>query len=73
MPILILGMCGFVAACVFAIMFLALCSSRRASDRQQQFHQSMAIECLWLAIPCLMMIAAAIPAVITVIAPAAGH
>ena len=73
MRVVILGMCGLVAGGVFAIMFLAIWNSRRASDHGQHFPPSAMTEFLWVAISCLMVIAAVTPAVIAIVAPPAGN
>jgi heme/copper-type cytochrome/quinol oxidase subunit 2 len=73
MRVVILAMCALFAGAVFVTIFLATWSSRRASDRGGHFHQSAVIEFVWVAIPCLMVIAAAIPAAIAIMARAAGN
>lgn len=57
-------MCALLAAGVVAAMFFAIWSTRRASSAQTIPGQRFAAELMWAAIPCLMMLAAAIPAVI---------
>jgi len=66
MRLAILTMCMLVAAGVFATMFLAIWSSRRDGLRPPSFRQNVAAELVWTAIPCLMILAAAIPAVIAI-------
>jgi cytochrome c oxidase subunit II len=66
MRLAILTMGTVLAAGVFAAMFLAIWSSRRDSSRAPSFHQTLAVELVWAAIPCLMIVAAAIPAVIAI-------
>jgi heme/copper-type cytochrome/quinol oxidase subunit 2 len=66
MRLAILTMCMLVAAGVFATMFLALWSSRRDGLRPPCFRQGRAAELVWTAIPCLMILAAAIPAAIAI-------
>ncbi len=66
MRIFVLGMCALVAAGVFATMFLSIWSSRRTCDETQRIAQSTVSEFVWMLIPCLMMIAAAIPAAIAI-------
>jgi cytochrome c oxidase subunit II len=66
MRLAILTMGTLLAAGVFAAMFLAIWSSRRDGSRAPSFHQTLAVELVWAAIPCLMMVAAAIPAVIAI-------
>ncbi len=72
MRVVIFGICTLVVAGVFATMFLAIWSTRRASDDGHRFRQSAVIEIVWAAIPCLMVIAAAIPAAIAIIASRAA-
>jgi protoheme IX farnesyltransferase len=67
MRLVILGLCALVAAGVFAAMFLAIWSTRRARAVPTAFRQSFATELVWAAIPCLMILAAAIPAVIAIV------
>jgi heme/copper-type cytochrome/quinol oxidase subunit 2 len=65
MRLLILEICGIVTAGVFATMFIAIWSTRGTiTNSPADLKQSFATELLWAAIPCLMMVAAAIPAVI---------
>jgi heme/copper-type cytochrome/quinol oxidase subunit 2 len=66
MRLAILTMCALVATGVFVTMFLALWSSRRDGSRPPSFRQKLAAEIVWTAIPCLMILAAAIPAVIAI-------
>lgn len=66
MRLVILGMCALVAAGVFATMFVSLWSTRCAPAASTAFRRSFATELVWAAIPCLMMLAAAIPAVIAI-------
>jgi heme/copper-type cytochrome/quinol oxidase subunit 2 len=67
MRLLLTGSCALVAAGVFATMFISIWSTRRsAAVTPTAWRQSFAMELVWAAIPCLMMIAAAIPAVIAI-------
>jgi len=72
MRMLILGLCALVAGGVFATMAVSLWSTRRAGDGPH-LHRSAVGEFVWLAIPCLMVLAAAIPAVMAILAAPAGH
>ena len=63
MRLVILIVCALVAVGVFATMFVAIWSSHRAASPSRQ---SLAVELVWAAIPCLMIIVAAIPAVIAI-------
>jgi heme/copper-type cytochrome/quinol oxidase subunit 2 len=60
-------MCALLAAGVFAAMFLSIWSARRAPAAQITPRQRFAAELVWAAIPCLMVLAAAVPAVIAVV------
>jgi heme/copper-type cytochrome/quinol oxidase subunit 2 len=60
-------MCVLVTAGVFAAMFLSIWSTRRVPSVQTIPGQRFAAELVWAAIPCLMILAAAIPAVIAVV------
>jgi heme/copper-type cytochrome/quinol oxidase subunit 2 len=66
MRLVILGMCALVTAGVFAAMFVSIWSTRRARTASTAFGQSFATELVWAAIPCLMILAAAVPAVIAI-------
>ena len=72
MRVVILVMCGLVAAGVFATMFVAIWSTRGGTGRPLAFRQSLATELVWAAIPCLMTLAAAIPAVIAIVSARTG-
>jgi heme/copper-type cytochrome/quinol oxidase subunit 2 len=73
MQLVILGMCSVVGAGVFAAMFLAIWSTRRATPSSSAFGQSFASELVWAAIPCLMLLAAAIPMVMAIAQARSGH
>lgn len=64
MRVLMLGMCASVAAGVFATMVAMICSISGDAARPPAFRQRLAVELMWAAIPCLLIVAAAIPAVI---------
>jgi cytochrome c oxidase subunit 2 len=66
MRLVILRVCMLVAAGVFAAMFLSIWSFRRNGLHPPSFHQNLAVEVVWTAIPCLMFLAAAMPAVIAI-------
>jgi heme/copper-type cytochrome/quinol oxidase subunit 2 len=68
MRVIILGMCALLAAGVLGAMVVSVWSSRRTADRTPDFRQGIVAELVWAAIPCLMVIAAAIPAAIAIIA-----
>src|SRR5580658_3229851 len=65
----ILGICIVVAVVVFGVMFYSIVKHRRSVGHQaKQFHKNTAVEILWTAIPCFIVIGMAIPATSTVIA-----
>jgi len=66
MRLAILMMCSVVTAGVFAAMFLAIWSSRRKDTHPSSFRQHLAAELVWASIPCLIILAAAIPAAIAI-------
>jgi heme/copper-type cytochrome/quinol oxidase subunit 2 len=72
MRLVILGVCAVVVAAVFVAMFMSILSTRGAADRAADFEQSVASELMWATIPCLMILAAAIPAVVAIISARAG-
>jgi heme/copper-type cytochrome/quinol oxidase subunit 2 len=72
MRLVILGLCSIVATGVFVAMFLSIWSTRRAADRAAAFAQSVASELVWAAIPCLMILAAAVPAVMAIFSARGG-
>jgi heme/copper-type cytochrome/quinol oxidase subunit 2 len=62
----ILGLCGVVAVGVFLAMYLAVWSTREHPERAVGFRQHIVSELVWVTIPMLMLIAAAVPAAIAV-------
>jgi heme/copper-type cytochrome/quinol oxidase subunit 2 len=72
MRLVILGMCTLIATGVFVAMFLAIWSTRRASAAPPAFREGFATELVWAAIPCLMILAAAIPAVMAIVSAHTG-
>jgi heme/copper-type cytochrome/quinol oxidase subunit 2 len=68
MRVFILGMCALFAGGVFIAILLSIWSSRRSGDRGPALRQGIVAELVWAAIPCLMVIAAAIPAAIAIAA-----
>ena len=72
MRLVILGMCSLVAAGVFAAMFLAIWSTRRTAAAPTILRQGFVSELVWAAIPCLMVLAAAIPAAIAIVSRHTG-
>jgi heme/copper-type cytochrome/quinol oxidase subunit 2 len=72
MRLVILGMCSVVAAGVFIAIFFSIWSTRGAPERAGAFGQSLASQLVWAAIPCLMILAAAIPAVVAILSTRAS-
>jgi heme/copper-type cytochrome/quinol oxidase subunit 2 len=66
MRVVILGMCGVVAAGVFLMMYLSVWSTRSQPERAATYRQHIVSELVWLTIPILMLIAAAVPAALAV-------
>lgn len=73
MRLLIIILCVLVAAGVFATMFLSIWSSRGGGAGDSAARQNLAAELVWSAIPCLMIAAAAIPAVMAVAASSSDN
>ena len=73
MRLVILGMCALFTIGVFAAMFLSIWSTRRAAPAPTAFRQSLATELVWASIPCLMLLAAAIPAVTAIVSAHTGN
>jgi heme/copper-type cytochrome/quinol oxidase subunit 2 len=65
MRVVILGVCGVVAAGVFLMMYLSMWSTRRP-DGAATYRQHIVSEFVWLTIPILMLIAAAVPAAMAI-------
>jgi heme/copper-type cytochrome/quinol oxidase subunit 2 len=65
-------MCAALSAGVFAAMFVSIWSTRRSGAYPSAFRQSLTTEIVWAAIPCLMMLAAAIPAAIAIVSAHTG-
>jgi heme/copper-type cytochrome/quinol oxidase subunit 2 len=67
MRVFILGMCALLAVGVFGAMLLSIWSTRHSTDRSTEFRRGVVSELVWAAIPCLMVIVAAIPASVAII------
>lgn len=67
MRVAILAMCTLLAAGVFTAMFVSIWSTRYRGACPSALRQSLISEIVWAAIPCLMIVAAAIPAVVAVV------
>jgi heme/copper-type cytochrome/quinol oxidase subunit 2 len=69
----ILGVCAVVAGGTFLAMYLSVWSTRDHSERAAAFRQHIVSELVWVTIPILMLIAAALPAVIAVMSGGSAH
>jgi cytochrome c oxidase subunit II len=68
MRLVVMALCVLVTAGVFAAMFASIWSTRRdTAPAPTAWRQSLAMELVWAAIPCLMILAAAVPAVIAIV------
>jgi len=65
--ILILELGAIIVAGAFTGMFLAIRRHRRTAVDTGRFHASAAVEMAWAAVPCLMLMAGAFPAVAFII------
>jgi hypothetical protein len=68
MRVVILGLCTLVAGGVFTAILLSVWCSRGSAGRAADLRQGMVAELVWAAIPCLIVIAASIPAAIAIAA-----
>jgi hypothetical protein len=73
MRITMLGVCALLAAGVFVAMFLSICRAQGRSDVPPCGRRSLAIELVWAAIPCLMIITALIPAAMRILVAESTH
>jgi heme/copper-type cytochrome/quinol oxidase subunit 2 len=74
MRLVAMGMCALVASVVFAAMFVSIWSARYTENAHPAaLRQSFAMELVWAAIPCLMILAAAVPAVIVIVSAHTGN
>jgi heme/copper-type cytochrome/quinol oxidase subunit 2 len=60
--------CGLVASAAVVVMYRAIWIARDDPARNSAFRQPIASELFWATIPLLMLLAAALPAVMAVIA-----
>jgi heme/copper-type cytochrome/quinol oxidase subunit 2 len=68
MRLVVMAICALVVAGVFAAMFVSIWSTRlRIDTHLPALRQAVAMELVWAAIPCLMILAAAVPAVIAIV------
>jgi heme/copper-type cytochrome/quinol oxidase subunit 2 len=67
MRVTLLGVCALLATGVFVAMFLSICRVQRRPQGPPESGRGLAMELLWAAIPCLMVIAAVIPAALEIL------
>jgi heme/copper-type cytochrome/quinol oxidase subunit 2 len=67
MRVMLLGVSALLAAGVFVAMFLSVCRAQRRPEGPPGVRRGLATELLWAAIPCLMVIAAVIPAALKIL------
>jgi cytochrome c oxidase subunit 2 len=67
MRTIFLVMCAMAAAGVFVTMVCAVWTYRRANG-PPYFHQWVVVELVWVLIPCLMLVALALPAAKLIVA-----
>ena len=68
MRLLMLSMCGLFVAGVFVTAVVIIWNTRDSAGIPENRHrQTIAMEFAWTAIPCLMILAAAIPAVFAIV------
>jgi len=67
MRVIILAIFTLLAAGIFTAMFMSIWSARCSADRASDYRQGVVAEFVWAVIPCLILIAAAIPAAIEII------
>jgi len=58
---IVFGLCALFTLSIFVAMLVSIWSTRDRGERQLRPSQSLAGELVWAAIPCLMVVAAAIP------------
>lgn len=73
MRVIVFGLCALFVLGVFVTMFFSIWSTGRRPEARLHLRQSLAAEMLWAAIPCLMLVAAAIPAALLILTPPAAR
>ena len=68
MRVIVFGVCVIFALGVFVAMFVSIWSCHRRSEACLHLRQSLSVELVWAAIPCLMLLSAAIPAAALILA-----
>ena len=72
MRVVTLEVLALLAGGVFAAMFISVFRGNTTSDRQATARQRLAVELLWAAIPCLIILAAVAPAAIDIMSASAN-
>jgi heme/copper-type cytochrome/quinol oxidase subunit 2 len=65
---IVLAACGIIAGGAFLATYFAIWSTREDPARAPAFHQHIVAELIWATIPILMLLAAALPAAIAILA-----
>jgi heme/copper-type cytochrome/quinol oxidase subunit 2 len=68
MRVIVFGVCVIFALGVFVAMFVSIWSCHCRSEACLHSRQSLGVELVWAAIPCLMLLSAAIPAAALILA-----
>ena len=70
MRVVIFGLCIIFVLGVFVAMFVSIWSTRRRSEAYLHSRpSSLGVELVWAAIPCLILLSAAIPAAALILTP----
>ena len=73
MRTVIFGVGVVVAGGVFVTMLLSILSARGTGEGDDSFRQSVFEEIVWALIPCLMIVAAVVPAAIAIVGEQVAH
>jgi len=69
MRVFVFALCALFTLGIFVTMLLSIWSTRDRREAQLLARQSLVGELVWAAIPCLMIVAAAIPAGVAILTP----
>ena len=72
MRVIVFVLCALFTLGIFVTMLVSIWSTRDRGETQLRHGQSLAGELVWAAIPCLMIIAAAIPAGVAILTPSSA-
>ena len=72
MRVIVFVLCALFTLGIFVTMLVSIWSTRDRGGTQLRHGQSLAGELVWAAIPCLMIIAAAIPAGVAILTPSSA-